>query len=63
LRQATPGERALASGLGAASINPSGAATTIDTTASHLLDVTVTWATANAANTITSKNTVMVALN
>ena len=39
------------------------AATTIDTTASAALDVTVTWGTADAGNTITSTNVILEVLN
>lgn len=37
--------------------------TTIDTTASHVLDVTITWGTANAGNTITSQISYVTIIN
>lgn len=39
---------------GVGALNNAGGATTVDTTASQVLDVTVQWQTANAANTLTT---------
>jgi len=50
-------------GRGGASLNPGGNTATVDTTAALAFDVQATWSTANAGNTITSKNATLVALN
>lgn len=48
---------------GTLSLNNAGATTTIDTTASQILDVTFTWATANASNTISTTTASVEVLN
>lgn len=48
---------------GMAALNNTGATATIDTTAAALIDVTVTWATANASNTLTTTTASMEILN
>lgn len=48
---------------GAAALNNTGATTTIDTTTSKAIDITVTWQTANASNTISNTTCFIETLN
>lgn len=48
---------------GFAALNNAGATSTVDTTGALLVDVTVTWGTSNAANTLTTTNCCIEVLN